>query len=164
MKVFCVFGVSKSGKTTTIEKIIVELKRRGYRVGSIKDIHFEDFRMDTPGKNTWRHMKAGSDMVVARGMAETDILIPKRLEITEVLEWFDHDFVIIEGGSKENFPKLLTAGSVEEIYARLDDSVFAISGVVCGQRVNAAIPVINALTDIEKLADIIEVKVQEWGN
>jgi len=162
MKVFCVTGVSKSGKTTTIEKIIGELLRRGYSVGSIKDIHTETFSLDTPGKNTWRHKAAGSAMVVARGNAETDIMIPRRLEIPEILLWFDHDFVIIEGGREEKFPKILTAADSGEIETRRDDSVFAISGVVSGQSIDVDLPVINALTDIEKLTDLIELKAQKY--
>jgi len=162
MKVFCVVGVSKSGKTTTIERIIGELLRRGYSVGSIKDIHAETFSLDTPGKNTWRHKAAGSEMVAARGLFETDIMIPKRLDITELLKWFDQDFVIIEGGREEKFPKILTASCAGEIEKRRDDSVFAISGVISAQNIDAGLPVINALKDIEKLADLIELKAQEF--
>ena len=157
MKVFCVFGVSKSGKTTTIEKIIKELKKRGHGVASIKDIHSEEFSMDTPGTNTWRHMQAGSEMVVGRGMAETAVIINRRLEISELLKWFDHDFVVIEGGNSENFPKILTAGDIEEAIEKIDESVFAISGVVSEQNIElCGRPVINALTNVEKLVDIIE--------
>ena len=46
MKVFSVVGVTKSGKTTTIEQIIKEFIRRGYSVGSVKEIHFEQFAID----------------------------------------------------------------------------------------------------------------------
>ena len=161
MKVFCVAGTHNSGKTTTIEKIIGELIKRGYSVGSIKDIHAETFSLDTPGKNTWRHKAAGSEMVIARGMAETDVMIPKRLEIAELLGWFDQDFVIIEGGREEGFPKILTAKSIDEIKERMDSSVFAVSGVISEQNLDIGAPVINALTDIEKLTDIIEAKAQE---
>ena len=44
MKVFSVIGISKSGKTTTIENIIKELRKRNYSVGSVKEIHFENDR------------------------------------------------------------------------------------------------------------------------
>ncbi|MCL1982209.1 MAG: molybdopterin-guanine dinucleotide biosynthesis protein B [Clostridiales bacterium] len=162
MKVFCVCGVSGSGKTTTIEKIIEELKKRGNSVGSIKDIHAQKFSFDTPGKNTWRHREAGAEMVAARGMAETALMIPKRVEIPELLKWFSHDFVVIEGGRDEGFPKILTASSVQEINERLDESVFAVSGVVAGQGISLdGTPVINALTDAEKLVDLIELSVRE---
>ena len=55
-------GRSGVGKTTYLEKLIAELKKRGYRVGVIKhDIH--GFEMDRPGKDTWRHAQAGADVV-----------------------------------------------------------------------------------------------------
>ncbi len=34
-----IVGRSKSGKTTLIEKLIVELKSRGYRVATVKHTH-----------------------------------------------------------------------------------------------------------------------------
>ena len=52
-----IVGRSKSGKTTLIEKLVAELKERGYRVATIKharEINFE------PGKDSWRHLEAGS--------------------------------------------------------------------------------------------------------
>lgn len=57
MKVLSVIGTSKTGKTTIIENIIRELRRRRYTVGSVKDIHFEKFAMDTEGTNTDRHKR-----------------------------------------------------------------------------------------------------------
>ena len=59
MKVFSVFGITKSGKTTTIENIIAELRKRRYSVGSVKEIHFEIFAIDTEGTNADRHKKDG---------------------------------------------------------------------------------------------------------
>lgn len=67
MRIFSVSGISKSGKTTTIEEIIKELRRRRYTVGSIKDIHFEAFAIDGPSTNTARHRRAGSELVTAWG-------------------------------------------------------------------------------------------------
>lgn len=54
-----IVGNSGSGKTTFIEKLIPELTRLGLRVGTIKhDVH--GFEMDKPGKDSWRHKKAGA--------------------------------------------------------------------------------------------------------
>ena len=72
MKIFSVCGISKSGKTTTIELLIKELIRRGYTVGSFKDIHFEQFAIDNEGTNTYRHKQAGARPVTARGISETE--------------------------------------------------------------------------------------------
>ncbi len=160
MKIFSVFGVSGSGKTATIERIISELGRRGYRVGSIKNIHFQGFAIDTPGTNTWRHRQAGAEMVVARGLTETDVLIPRQLSIEEILTFFDHDYVAIEGVSNTLIPKILCARDETEIEEGLNDLVFAISGRVSNRISNFQdTPVINALSDVERLADLIEDKM-----
>src|SRR4030065_2932382 len=59
-----IIGVSKAGKTTLREKLIPELKRRGFRVGTIKHHSHPGFEIDQPGKDSWRHAQAGSDHVV----------------------------------------------------------------------------------------------------
>jgi len=56
-------GNSGVGKTTFLEKLIRELKVRGYRVAAIKhDAH--KFDIDYPGKDSWRLTQAGSDVTV----------------------------------------------------------------------------------------------------
>lgn len=170
MKVFAVFGVSRTGKTTTAEMIIQELRRRKRSVGSIKDIHAESFAIDTPGTNTFRHKEAGAQMVIARGLRETDILLQRRLSLEEMLKFFHHDFVVIEGCNEEPLPKILTAKSFREVDERLDSWVFAISGVISNDiasgdtsddrrgRDYKGVPVLNARTDAAALVDLIENK------
>lgn len=57
--IISIVGSSGSGKTTLIEKLIPELNRLGFKVGTIKhDVH--GFEMDKPGKDSWRHKQAGA--------------------------------------------------------------------------------------------------------
>ena len=162
MKVFTIFGVSGSGKTTTAELLIAELRRRHYSVGTVKDIHFEGFAIDQEGTNTFRHKAAGSQLVTARGLYETDVLFQRKLSIEEILDFYNHDFVILEGPREAKTPKILTAKTIEELDDRLDDSVFAISGVISeGIEEYQGIPVINAMTEASRLADLVECKVLE---
>jgi len=157
-----VFGISKTGKTTTIENIIRELKKRRYTVGSVKEIHYEDFSMDTKGTNTDRHSKAGAEPVTARGYYETDILYNEKLSLDKILKHYSQNYVILEGIEKGNFPKILTASSLKEIDKRLDEMVFAISGKISNQIDEyKGIPVIDAVKETELLVDLIAEKVYE---
>ncbi|MFZ3062973.1 MAG: molybdopterin-guanine dinucleotide biosynthesis protein MobB, partial [Actinomycetota bacterium] len=50
--VISIVGRPKEGKTALIEDLVTELKKRGYRVGTIKHHAHEDFEIDQPGKPT----------------------------------------------------------------------------------------------------------------
>ena len=55
--IISVVGKSNVGKTTLLEKLLPEIKKRGYRVATIKhDVH--GFSIDQPGKDTWKHAQA----------------------------------------------------------------------------------------------------------
>ena len=157
MKVFSVVGISQSGKTTIIENIIKELRRRNYSVGSVKEIHFEDFAIDMEGSNTHRHKEAGSQLVTARGFYETDILFQEKLAIDKILEFYDHDFVVLEGVADKEIPKIVSAHNEEDALERVDDTVFAISGRISNTAdILNGIPVINSMDDVERLVDLLE--------
>ena len=61
--VICVVGRSGTGKTTVMEKLIREMKGRGYRVAVLKHTK-DDAEWDHPEKDSWRLSRAGSDMVL----------------------------------------------------------------------------------------------------
>lgn len=160
MRIFSVFGITKSGKTTTVENLIQELTRRRYRVGSIKEIHFEAFVIDMEGSNTHRHKGAGTLLVTARGYFETDLLFPEALSLERILSYYDHDFVVMEGVTDSCAPKIITAHTTAEVDERLDGTVFAISGVLANEMTEyRGIPVINAVTQTQQLADLVEEKI-----
>jgi molybdopterin-guanine dinucleotide biosynthesis protein B len=159
MKVFSVFGITDSGKTTTVECIIKELTGRGYSVGSVKEIHYEKFTIDKEGTDTMRHRAAGAELVTARGLYETDILFKGKLDIKDILKFYNQDYVVLEGVRDKDIPKILCAHNENDLLDRIDDSIFAISGVISeGMNSYRDIPVINALTDIDVLVDVIEQK------
>lgn len=157
MKVVSVIGITDSGKTTTIENIIKELRLRNYTVGTVKEIHFHNFKMDVEGTNTDRHKKAGSQLVTARGENETDILFQEKLSLAKILSFYNHDYVILEGVREISIPKILTAHNINGIEDRLDETVFAISGRISSELdMYKNIPSINGITNIQKLVDLIE--------
>lgn len=160
MRIFSVIGITQSGKTTSVEKLIRELTRRRFRIGSIKEIHNEAFAIDREGSNTHRHKGAGSSLVTARGYFETDLLFPEALSLERILSYYDQDFVVMEGVSDTCAPKIITAHTTDEVDERLDGTVFAISGVLANEITEyRGIPVINATTQIQLLADLVEEKV-----
>ncbi|MDD4658332.1 MAG: molybdopterin-guanine dinucleotide biosynthesis protein B [Eubacteriales bacterium] len=161
MKVLSVIGITQSGKTSTVEQIIGELRRRRYSVGSVKDIHFEAFAIDTPGTNTYRHRQAGASLVTARGLKETDILYPLSLPIEKILEFYDQDWVVLEGVRDINAPKIVCAHDKKGIEDLLDASVMAIAGQVAntGLKEYKGVPVFNAQTQAAELTDFVLAKV-----
>jgi molybdopterin-guanine dinucleotide biosynthesis protein B len=163
MKVFSIFGVSDSGKTTTVEFIIAELIRRDFSVGSIKDIHFQDFNMDQEGTDTWRHKEAGAQLVTARGLHETDILFKGRLSLKRLLDIYDQDFVVLEGANNFFGPGIISAHNEHEIDIRMRHNIFALVGKVSRELGEyKGIPVLDGREDIVKLVDLIEENVPEW--
>jgi molybdopterin-guanine dinucleotide biosynthesis protein B len=163
MKVFSVFGVSDSGKTTTVEAIIGELVKRGFSVGTIKDIHFQDFAMDQQGTDTWRHKEAGAEMVTARGLRETDILFNARLPLGKLLEFYDQDFVVLEGANNFLGPGIISACQEHEIEYRMRDNIFALVGKISEKLSEyKGLPVLDGRKDAVKLVDLIEENVPEW--
>ena len=54
-----VTGPSGSGKTTLIEGLVRELRARGFGVATVKH-HRGPVEVDRPGKDTWRHRRAGA--------------------------------------------------------------------------------------------------------
>ncbi|MFX4261095.1 molybdopterin-guanine dinucleotide biosynthesis protein B [Pelotomaculum propionicicum] len=101
-------GYSGSGKTTFLEKLIIELKSRGYRIGVIKHTHHA-VGFDQPGKDTWRHAQAGADFVALAAPGSYSVF--KKTERDpgpEILISMagEMDLVIVEGYKKEKWPKI----------------------------------------------------------
>lgn len=112
-----IYGESKSGKTTIIERLIGALRENGYKVGSVKNIHIEDFSMDTEGKDTWKHSRAGAWIVVARSKDETAFLVNRDMPPKEVISIIKKiaglDIILVEGFWDDDSPKI-AMGDIEE--------------------------------------------------
>ena len=105
--IISVVGKSNSGKTTLLEKIIPELKKRGYKLGIVKHAH-RGFEMDKKGKDSWRHKKAGADasLLVAPGIIAL-VKDDKPESIEDIRKYLsDMDIIIAEGFKNEKIPKI----------------------------------------------------------
>ena len=100
---------SGTGKTTLMEKVITQLKQRGYRVGVIKhDAH--RFDIDHPGKDSYRLAAAGADVMLISS-PEKLALVKKHSSsppLAELLESYcaDVDIVLTEGFKHGSLPKI----------------------------------------------------------
>ena len=104
-----IIGKSKSGKTTLIEKLVQELKSRGYRVATIKHTpHGVDF--DEPGKDSWRHIQAGSEATAVSSPDRIVVIKPvgQDASLDEVARLLgeDYDIILTEGFKQGNAPKI----------------------------------------------------------
>ena len=73
-----VVGTSGGGKTTLVEKLVAELTSRGFTVATAKG-HKEPILLDRPGKDTWRHRRAGAAMTFLVAGSETTAFIDRDL-------------------------------------------------------------------------------------
>jgi molybdopterin-guanine dinucleotide biosynthesis protein B len=152
-----IVGRSQSGKTTLIEKLIPVLKRRGYRVGTIKHSH-HIFDFDKTGKDSWRHKDAGAETVIVASpgkiaMVKNDY----RGSLDDLKKFFDDlDLVITEGYKKENKPKIEVVRSARHADALLKADKHLVA-VVSDVELKLEVPIFG-LEDIDRLADFIEEK------
>ena len=159
MKVFTVLGTSGSGKTTTIETVIVELSRRGYRVGSVKEIHYEAFAIDpSPASNTHRHRAAGAALVTARGYHETDMLYPEKLSMKAILRHYkDYDWVALEGVDDLPVPAVICTRD------KLRSQAICVSGKLGSEVAQyQGLPAFNVLENAAALCDFLEETVPDY--
>jgi molybdopterin-guanine dinucleotide biosynthesis protein B len=104
-----IVGKSKSGKTTLIEKLIGELKSRGYRVATIKHTA-QKLTFDEPGKDSWRHTQAGSEATMISSPDKMVLIKPaaKGISLEQIARLLgeDYDIILTEGFRHGNAPKI----------------------------------------------------------
>jgi len=107
--VISIVGRAKSGKTTLMEKLIGELKSRGYRVATIKHTP-QGMSLDEPGKDSWRHLNAGSDATAMSSSDQVVLIKPvtQDLSLDEIVPLFgeDYDIILAEGFKQDSAPKI----------------------------------------------------------
>jgi molybdopterin-guanine dinucleotide biosynthesis protein MobB len=99
-------GRSESGKTTLIEKLIPVLRRRGFRVGTIKHTHHSP-ELDRSGKDSARHLAAGASTVVLASSGQIQLVkTGVNGGLAGLVRYFDDvDLLITEGYKQERTPK-----------------------------------------------------------
>lgn len=164
MKIPVISIVAKSGtgKTTLLEKLIAELKRRGHRVGAIKhDAH--KFEIDHPGKDSWRLTQAGADTMVVCSATKTAMVKqypaaeePSVLSIVATC-CADMDIVLTEGFKRSNFPKIEVHRKERSdvLLCRGDEHDATLIAVASDQKWTLDVPAYD-LNDVHGICSLLE--------
>jgi molybdopterin-guanine dinucleotide biosynthesis protein B len=150
--IISIVGNSESGKTTLIEKLIPALKKRGYRVCSIK--HAREINMEKE-KDSQRHLKAGSDVTLLAASGQIILFKPtQEPNIDEIRRLFDSDYdlIICEGFKHSDLPKI-------EVYRKgngtLIEGLAGVFAIVSDENLDIKTKRLNT-DDIKSIADLLE--------
>lgn len=157
--VLCFVGRSNSGKTTLIERVIPELVQAGYKVATVKHTG-HGFDLDTEGKDSWRHKKAGASAVVvlSHGSLAMFADVPEQTKLEEVRDRYldgDIDLIIAEGWKNEGYPKIVI---VRDHIGEISVSPEGLLAVVSNRPVTVPAPVI----DPDDIAAIVKLIVSQF--
>ncbi|WP_300455182.1 molybdopterin-guanine dinucleotide biosynthesis protein B [Desulfobacula sp.] len=155
-KIITIVGKSNSGKTTLLEKLIVCLTKRGYRIGSVKHAH-DGFDMDKEGKDSWRHRKAGAKATLVIMENKVAMIKDDAASYIEKMRSYlsDMDIILAEGFKRQNLSKIevFRIGSVHKNpLCMADENLIAF---VTDSDYHVDVPVFG-LEDIHEIADFIE--------
>jgi molybdopterin-guanine dinucleotide biosynthesis protein MobB len=149
-------GKSGSGKTTLLEKLVTELKKRGYKLATVKHHSHRGFAIDEPGKDSWRFAQAGSDHVV---IASPDKIasyrkLERELSLDEIVVGISGvDLILVEGYKQAEKPaiEILRAANSRELLGSREQR-FA---VAADFPLDLGVPQFSP-NDIQAIADLIE--------
>ena len=162
VKVVAFVAKSGTGKTTMLEKVIRELKIRGYRVGAIKhDAH--RFDIDKPGKDSHRITAAGTDTMLICSPEKLALVKQHAVapSVEELLETYfqDVDIVLTEGFKKSSLPKieLHRRERSATLICRGEEYDPSLIAVASDERLELDVPLLD-LNDAEEVAGFIEAR------
>ena len=154
--ILSIVGRSGVGKTSLMEKIIPELKNRGYRVATIKHHSHPGFDIDKPGKDTWRHAQAGSDHVILASPDKIAIIrrLPQEMSLDQIAANInDVDIILTEGYISAGKP------SLEVVRAELSNELLCAATQLVAVASDIELPGLVpqfGLDEIGKIVDFIE--------
>jgi molybdopterin-guanine dinucleotide biosynthesis protein B len=157
--ILSIVGRSGAGRTTLLEKLIPELKCRGYRVATVKHHAHPGFEVDVPGKDTWRHARAGSDQVVIAAPDRVAAIryVGHALTLDQIAATLirDVDLILTDGFTRAGKPQ------IEVVRAALSSEPIAdpahLLAVATDLPLSLGVPRFD-LDDAAGLADLIEAR------
>ncbi len=163
MNVYGIVGWKNSGKTTLVERLVIEITGRGFSVSTIKHAH-HTFDVDHKGKDSYRHRSAGASEVLLVSRNRWALMHENRGEaeppLADLLAKLSPvDLVLVEGYKRDPHPKIEArkSNSDQEILALEDPMIRAIAA---GYTLDdAPVPTF----DIDDIAAIAGFILQEAG-
>jgi len=162
--IISIVGKSSSGKTTLLEKLIAELKKRGHKVAIVKHSHHKD-DIDTASKDTWRFTRAGTELSAINSLDH--LAIYRRMDnffdprdIATYTSW-DFDILLTEGFKGSNYPKIEVHRG-EQGKELLTDPKLLLA-VVTDEPLDIAVPQFSH-DDVAGIADVIEKMITSQNN
>ena len=164
--ILSIIGKSGSGKTTLLKKLIPELVKRGYKVGTIKHTHHHDFEIDKPGKDSWEHQNAGATSVAISSTNKFAFIkkLDDEVNVKNIVSncFGDVDLVLAEGFMEENFPKIEV---IRKGISTTPVSQFTLSSplllVISDIPYKLPVPVLSS-GEVHEVADFIEKKMHDF--
>jgi len=160
--VVSIVAKSGTGKTTLLEKLIAELKLRGWRVGAVKhDAH--SFSIDHEGKDSWRLTQAGADTTLITSPAKVAMVRMNgeagEPPLAETIERYcdDLDIVLTEGFKRSAMPKIEVHRKARSatLLCRGEEHDPTLFAVASDEALTLDVPVYD-LNDAPGLCDLIE--------
>ena len=160
--VVSIVAKSGTGKTTLLEKLIAELKQRGYKVGAIKhDAH--RFDIDYEGKDSWRLTRAGADTMLISSAQKLAMVkqhsAEEELSLAESVAAYCHDvdIVLTEGFKRSPMPKIEVhrRERSEKLLCRDEEYDAALIAVASDSALDIDVPLYD-INDASGLCDLIE--------
>lgn len=151
---------SGAGKTTLLEKVVYELKKRGYRIGVVKhDGH--RFDIDHPGKDSFRLTAAGADIMLISSPEKLAVVKQHSSEpgLEELITTYFSgvDLILTEGFKKNRLPKIEVhrAERSATLLCRGEEHDPTLLAVASDEPLELDVPVLN-LNDTLQVVDFVE--------
>jgi len=159
-KIVSFVAKSGTGKTTLLERVIAELKGRGWRVGAIKhDAH--RFDIDHPGKDSYRLAAAGADTMLISSPEKLALIKRHHAEppVGELIATYfnDVDIVLTEGFKQSDLPKIEVHRRERSatLLCRGEETDPTLIAIASDEPLDLDVPLFD-INDVEGVASFIE--------
>lgn len=113
--ILSILGISNTGKTTLITRIVPALKEKSFKVVVVKHT-VRDIEVDKEGKDSWKITQSGADVVVA-SPRKMVFIKEEEDDIDAINEKYlkDYDLIITEGFNRAGKDRIVVLNEPQEI-------------------------------------------------